>query len=303
MGKALTGLIFNVQRASFHDGPGVRTMVFFKGCPLRCPWCHNPEGMADGLQLGYDQTRCLGCQSCVTACPRPAGPLPAGARLGSEGCTLCERCLEACAPAARHRWGRRVTVEELLAEVERDRPVFETSGGGVTFSGGEPLAQGEFLCACLEACGRAEIHTAVDTCGVASRQVVEAVAARARLLLWDLKTMDPERHRELTGASLDCVLGNLAAASAQGATVWLRLPLVAGINDDEAHIAAVASLARATPGVRRLSLLPYHPIGFGKHARLGNASGGERFAAPPPERLRALAELLAATGIETTVGG
>lgn len=297
------GVIFNVQRASFHDGPGVRTTLFLKGCPLRCPWCHNPEGVQRGVQVGFDAGRCLHCNACLDACARAVGPLPAGARLGSAGCAACEACIEACPGGARRLFGRVVTVDDLLAEVGRDRPVFETSGGGVTFSGGEPLHQADFLCACLEGCRRAGIHTAVDTCGVAARQAVVAAASRTDLLLWDVKHLNPDRHLELTGTPLAPVLANLAAAAATGVTIWLRLPILAGVNDDEEHIAAVARLAAATPGVARLSLLPYHATGTGKLARLGDHGCTGGFAAPPSERLRALAGLLNHSGVDTTVGG
>lgn len=297
------GVIFNVQRASFHDGPGIRTTVFLKGCPLRCPWCHNPEGLQHGVQVGFDEGRCLHCGACLDACPLKDGPLPPGALLGSCECAACEACIEACPGGARRLLGRTVTVEALLAEVGRDRPVFETSAGGVTFSGGEPLAQAAFLCACLEGCRRAGIHTAVDTCGAAEEDTVVAVASRTDLLLWDVKHLEPDRHLALTGMPLAPILANLVAAAATGVAIWLRLPILAGVNDDEEHVAAVARLAAATPGVARLSLLPYHSTGTGKLARLGNHGGSDRFAAPPRERLHALAAMLAASGIDTTIGG
>lgn len=298
-----TGVIFNVQRASFHDGPGVRTTVFLKGCPMRCPWCHNPEGVRHGAQVGFDEGRCLHCGACLDACPLTDGPLPPGALFGSGGCAACEACIEACPGGARRLLGRCVTVEDLLAEVGRDRPVFETSAGGVTFSGGEPLAQASFLCACLEGCRRAGIHTAVDTCGAAGEDTVVAVASRTDLLLWDLKHLDPDRHLALTGTPLAPVLANLVAAAATGVAIWLRLPVLAGVNDDADHIQAAARLAAATPGVERVSLLPYHSTGTGKLVRLGNRGSSESFAAPPQERLRVLAAVLTASGIETTIGG
>lgn len=299
----MQGIIFNVQRASFHDGPGIRTTVFFKGCPLRCPWCHNPEGLEACVQVGFDAGRCLACGACSLACPRPAGPLPPGAALGSSGCVACQACLEACPSLARRALGRHVTVDQLLAQVERDRPVFETSGGGVTFSGGEPLAQAEFLCACLDACRRAGLHTAVDTCGAGSREAVRTMAARADLVLWDVKHLDPQRHAELTGVPLSGILANLAVAARTGVSIWLRMPVLAGVNDDDEQAMALARLAAATPGVVRVSLLPYHATGTGKLARLGNHSCRPGFVEPSPERLQALAGLLAASGREISIGG
>jgi len=301
--SALSGTVFNVQRASFHDGPGVRTTVFLKGCPLRCPWCHNPEGVAPTPQIIVTESRCLSCGACLAACPRPAGPLPSGATVGGDGCTACGACLAACPTAARQRVGERWTVAELLAEIRRETLVFETSKGGVTFSGGEPLAQSEFLLACLDACRREGVHTAVDTCGVAPREAAVATARRADLLLWDIKHLDAEPHRKATGAPLSVVLDNLAAAAAVGVPIWLRMPVIAGFNDDPATVEGLGELAARLRVVERICLLPYHRTGTAKAARLGQATETPGFAAPPQERLTAMAARLTATGIAVSVGG
>jgi len=297
------GVVFNVQRASFHDGPGVRTTVFLKGCPLRCPWCHNPEGIAPRVQVIVNAARCLGCGSCADACPRPAGPLSSGEAVGVGGCLACDRCFDACPAEARQTVGREWTVPEVLAEVLRDRLAYDTSGGGVTFSGGEPLFQPAFLAACLEACRREGIHTAVDTCGSASREVAAAIAGRTDLLLWDLKHLDAERHRELTGVSLDPIVANLEAASRLGVRIWLRIPVIPGVNDDPANLRAVASLASALPAVERVSLLPYHRTGTGKAARLGREDGLAPVPQPSPERMREVAALFTEGGIQAVIGG
>jgi pyruvate formate lyase activating enzyme len=298
-----TGTVFNVQRASFHDGPGIRTTVFLKGCPLRCPWCHNPEGMAATPEVLVSETRCLHCGCCVRACPRPGGPLPAGSALGSAGCSACRRCAEACPSGAREIAGRTLSVGEVLAEVVRDRMTYDESGGGVTFSGGEPLMQVGFLLACLDACREAGLHTAVDTCGFARPAVITEVADRADLLLWDLKMLDPARHLALTGAPLQPILDNLAAAAESGTPIWLRIPVIPGINDDEAAMRAAANLAATTPSVRRVSLLPYHRTADGKRARLGRESAMAGTSPPTEERMRELAVSFEGIGIETSFGG
>jgi pyruvate formate lyase activating enzyme len=187
--------------------------------------------------------------------------------------------------------------------VARDRLSYETSGGGVTFSGGDPLFQPEFLLALLEACRRAELRTAVDTCGFARRSVVLAVAARTDLLLWDLKHADPARHRALTGAPLRPILDNLAAAAATGVPIWLRIPVIAGLNDDAETMAGLARVAAKTPCVRRISLLPYHRMGTGKLARLGRRDALAATRAPSSERMHALSRLFEPSGVETRIGG
>lgn len=292
-----TGVVFNLQRFSVHDGPGIRTTVFLKGCPLRCLWCHNPESLAFEPELAVATGRCIGCGECVAGCPRPAGQ-------GVErvGCEACGRCVAACPSGARQVLGRTWTVDELMTAVLRDRDFHEMSGGGVTFSGGEPLAQPAFVVAALAACRARGVHTALDTSGYAPREVLLAAAALANLVLFDLKALDDAVHREATGVSNEPILANLRALATVHPEIWLRVPVVPGVNDDAAGIEAIGVLAAGLPGVRKVSLLPYHGTGAPKTQRLGHSPGRE-FTSPSHEHMEALARLVAARGVDTTIGG
>ena len=250
--SAPRGRIFNLQRFSLHDGPGIRTTVFFKGCPLDCAWCHNPESRSSEV---------------------------------SEGA------------------GREVSVAEVLAEVARDRPFYETSGGGVTFSGGEPLAQPEFLLACLRACRNEGLSTALDTCGFAPEEHLLAAAALSDLVLYDLKALDDCVHAKATGVSNGPILENLAALARSGARIWLRMPVVPTVNDGARDMAGAAALARDLPGVERVCLLPYHSLGVDKALRLGQKPRFGPVPSPSQETLDALAAPFREAGVMVQIGG
>jgi pyruvate formate lyase activating enzyme len=299
-----TGLVFNIQRYSLHDGPGIRTTVFLKGCPLCCSWCHNPEGIAPRKELLVVESRCLGCGECRSACAfgrslAGEGALPTR----FESCTVCGACVAACPTGARQTVGREMTVTEVLEDVLRDRIFYEDSSGGVTFSGGEPLLQHEFLRATLEACRACGLHAAVDTCGFGCTDHLLALAPLTPLFLYDLKLMDDTRHRQHTGVSNAPILENLKALDRVHPNIWLRVPIIPGVNDDAANLAAIARFASSLQGLRQVNLLPYHRTGVQKHRRLGGAYALDAVQPPSPERMEQASEMFRASGLKTKVGG
>ena len=265
-----SGLIFNIQQFSTEDGPGIRTTVFLKGCPLRCPWCHNPEGLRPGPDLMWYDVRCIGARDCLSACPEKALSLTSeGMRIDRERCTLCGLCEKACPAAALEMIGRPFTPDELMDELLKDRVFYETSGGGVTFSGGEPMLQGEFLLQVMRLCKQAGVHVALDTGGAVSWERFEPVLPWVDLVLFDLKIMDPERHQQATGLANTIILENAGRIAAAGKPMWVRTPIIPGFTADAENIRAVGGFIRqALPTVQRWDLLAYTNLGKPKYHRL-----------------------------------
>lgn len=263
-------IAFNIQRFSTEDGPGIRTTVFLKGCPLRCAWCHNPEGLSPKPELVWYDVRCIGARDCLQACPEDALTLtPQGMRINREQCTACGACEKACPSAALEIIGRNWTPEDMIEELLKDQVFYETSGGGVTFSGGEPMIQVDFLRQVLPRCREAGVHVALDTCGAAAWESYERVLPWVDLVLYDLKIMDPKRHKAATGISNDIILENARRLAARGMPMWVRTPVIPGYTDDRENIVAIACfMSEALPTVQRWDLLAYTNLGRPKYHRL-----------------------------------
>ena len=267
---SVRGMVFDVLRFSLHDGPGIRTTVFLKGCPLSCLWCHNPESQSFRLQLSFNEEKCTDCLECAAVCPTGALRVVDGKLVVQrELCSGCGACVDECTTGAISIIGREVTVEEVLDEVMRDRAYFERSGGGLTISGGEPLAQPQFTVALLRAAKEQGLHTCLDTCGAVHPNRLQEALPFTDLFLYDYKASPSTRHRELTGVSNELILANLDYLHARGARIILRCPLVPGINDSAEHLAAIAKLAARYTGLEAIHVMPFHNLGRAKAAAIG----------------------------------
>lgn len=261
--------IFAIKRFAVHDGPGIRTTVFFKGCPLRCIWCHNPEGLSSSRELGYLEHKCISCGRCVRVCPNGAHFFDkAGThRFDRAVCTACGRCAEACFQGCLTLYGRTVEIEPLLEELLADREFFDASSGGVTLSGGECLQQAAFCTRLLCRLKELGIHTAVDTCGFTSKAVLDSVMPYTDLFLYDIKAIDEAVHIRCTSQSNSVILENLKYLSAMGQTIEIRIPYVPGYSAGE--IEKIGRFLCAMQGIRGVRLLPYHNYAGTKYSALG----------------------------------
>jgi len=296
------GLIFNIQKFSVHDGPGIRTTVFMKGCPLDCRWCANPESKSAVAQLITRDVKCKGCGACVRACPRGA------IRLNHERqrvidwikCDQCLLCVDACIFKALCRCGDRMDTPDVIEAVLKDKLYYENSGGGITVSGGEPLLQSEFVADLLKECKSHGLHTALDTTGHVSWKRIQAVLPYTDLLLWDIKHLDPRIHEQVTGVTNRLILENLKLVSGL-VPVWLRMPIIAEFNDDIGHITGLLDLALAIRA-EKISLLPYHEGGRSKCSQIGAPYSFHDSSAPSEAKLNMLKEYIRHRGIAVGIG-
>ena len=299
-----SGWVFDIRRYSVHDGPGIRTTVFLKGCALRCAWCHNPESQSAEPQLLYRADRCILCGECTEVCAAGAVEIGDG-RVTTDlaRCALCGACADACPADARAMVGRRMSVDEVLEAIEHDRLFFDESGGGATFSGGEPLYQPEFLRALLTGCRERGIRSALDTAGHAPPAIFAEIAHLADVVLFDLKHMDAARHSDGTGVTNDLILDNLRNLAAAGGEVVVRIPLVPGYNDTASNLQRAAAFVTALDPVPPVQLLPFHTAAQEKHRRFGvpyRQRDGTTHAEPALSTFRSWFER---AGVRTTIGG
>jgi len=299
---AVNGMIFDIKRYAVHDGPGIRSTVFLKGCPLRCAWCHNPEGIAPGPQLAVNPRCCIGCRACVAACPRGAIELSyAGPVVTRECCDDCGACARACPSEALTMRGERVSAEYVIGELAADRAFYDDSGGGVTVSGGEPLLQPEFAQAILSGCCDLGLHTTLDTSGHGSPEALDALLPSVDLILYDLKFMDAAAHLLHTGARNRLILDNLMGCSDSGIPIIIRVPIVPGYTAAPENISAIAQFAAglSAPPLA-IELLGYHRFASAKYAAVGMDCALGSVEPPSAAMLEELADLVRAAGLRAT---
>ncbi len=301
------GAVFNIQRYSIHDGPGIRTTVFLKGCPLACLWCQNPESQQMKPQIFYNAERCVGCGRCIAVCPVKAIEMAdTKVKTNREICTACGTCVDACPEEARELMGKTMTVEEVVEEVMKDDIFYQRSGGGITISGGEPFAQPAFSANILKKCKERNTHTAIETCGYAPWDRAERVLDYTDLVLFDMKHIDSKEHMRLTGVPNELILENARRIwHERHIPMWIRVPVVPGYNDSPEHIEALATfVVNELSPFLQLHLLPYHRLGESKVQQLEQSGTGLVTDPPDESHMESLKQIVEGKGLRKVfIGG
>lgn len=297
-------LIFDIKRYAIHDGPGIRISIFFKGCPLSCKWCHNPESWLPEKQKLYTASRCIGARDCIAICPEKALTLtPEGIVTNADLCTVCGKCADSCPTKAMEISGKEYLLDELMAIIERERVHIEPSGGGVTFTGGEPLMHTESLLKLLEACGKKGLHRTVDTSGHTNADNLLAVAKHTDLFLYDLKHMNSAAHKQWTGAGNERILKNLRLLTETGAKIIIRIPLIKNVNTSQDDVLNMAEFISNLPGEKPLiNILPYHALAKSKYVKLEKDFQEFNMLEPDEEEINSAIRVFKSLGLHAEVG-
>ena len=300
-----TGLIFDIKKFAINDGPGIRLTVFFKGCNLECQWCHNPESMSPKVQKMYNAKKCIGAVNCIENCPNNALELTEnGIVTNYDSCNLCGKCAEVCPTKAFEMLGATIPISELMKKIDNEAIFFDQSGGGVTFSGGEPLMHSNYLLEALKECGKRMYHRVVDTTAFANQDTVLEVAKHTELFLIDLKVMDSKKHKEFTGVSNEKILSNIVALAKTNCELIFRIPLIKDVNTSKDNIEETAKFINSLEGNRGVvNLLPYHNIAGNKHLKLGNSINLKVFKTPSKIEIEKIISIFELYGISATLGG
>ena len=300
---SVQGMIFDIKRYSIHDGPGIRTTVHFKGCPLSCWWCHNPESQSVSPEILFRSEKCIACGACTVSCPNGAISEHEGTLVTDKNlCCGTGICADVCPSGARELCGRKYSVDKLMS-ILRKEEIFFRENGGVTFSGGEPLMQPEFLLESLSACKKECFHTALDTCGFAPKSTILACVPNTSLFLYDLKHMDFAKHKEYTGVDNFIILDNLKAISEAGAKINIRFPFMPGLNSDDANVHALGSFCSELSGITAVNILPYHAVAKGKHERWHMPYKLPNLLPPAESQTARAASIIESYGLKVHIGG